>query len=413
MPKDVVLRKRLFRQIDDCRKKPVTWISGAPGSGKTTLVSSYLRHKKVPCIWYQVDEGDSDISAFFYYLGLAAKRASPNHRKPMPLLTPEYIMGVSTFALRYFEELFNRLKGPFILVLDNYHEVAASSQLHEIIAKGFSVMPGMINGIVISRKQVPLQYIRFRAHEQMSFISGEDLLFTLNESGEFLRAKGLKRISDEMLSKIYEKTRGWAAGLTLMTEVQIKSGIDHKLFDVGSPSKIFSYFAHEIFERTEETLQTFLLKTAFLPGVTADIAKDISHIPDAGKILEGLCDNNFFTLRQNVEPPVYQYHPMFREFLMSKAMDIFSPDEISVLRQNAALLLEKSGKTEYAIALYSDAEDWNSLTRLILGSAQALMNQGRIETIREWITRIPEEIISKTPWLLYWMGICQMPSGYS
>ena len=408
MPKDVVLRKRLFRQIDICRKKSVTWISGAPGSGKTTLVSSYLHHQRVPCIWYQVDEGDSDISAFFYYLGLAAMRASPNHRKPMPLLTPEYIMGVSTFALRYFEELFSRLKGPFILVLDNYHEVAADSQLHEIIAKGFSVMPGMINGIVISRKHAPPQYIRFRAHEQMSFITGEDLFFTLNESGEFLRAKGFKRISDETLSKIYEKTRGWAAGLTLMTEVQIKSGIDHKLFDVGSTRKIFFYFAYEIFERTEETLQTFLLKTAFLPGITADIAKDITHMPDAGKILEGLCDDNFFTLRQNAEPPVYQYHPLFREFLLSRAMDFFSLDEISLIRQNAALLLEKSGKTEYAVSLYSDAEDWDSLTRLILGSAQALMTQGRIETIREWITRIPEEIIGKTPWLLYWLGVCQM-----
>lgn len=341
-------------------------------------------------------------------MSLAAGKASPNHRKNLPLLTPEYLLGISTFALRYFEALFSRLSSPFILVLDNYHEVHLDSQLHNVVIKGISAMPSSINWIVISRKTAPHQYSRLRAYDEMRFISGDDLYFTADESSEFVRAKGLKEISDETLLKIHEKTRGWVAGLTLMTEVQ-KSGVDDQLFNEGSPREIFSYFAHEIFDNTEQMIQTFLLKTAFLPSISIESARDITNLPDAGEILEGLCENNFFTLRQNVESPVYQYHPLFREFLLSRAMDLLSRDEISLIRQNAALLLEKSGKTEYAVSLYSDAEDWDGLTRLVLGGAQALMTQGRIETIREWITRIPEEIISKTPWLLYWLGACLMP----
>ena len=105
----ILERKRLFKSLDDCRKQPVTWVSGPGGSGKTTLVASYLDARRLPCLWYAVDAGDSDIASFFYYMGLAAKEAAPRYLKPMPLLTPEYLLGIPVFTQRYFEELFRRI----------------------------------------------------------------------------------------------------------------------------------------------------------------------------------------------------------------------------------------------------------------------------------------------------------------
>ena len=71
-PLGVFPRQRLFRLLDHSRAHPITWITGPPGSGKTTLVTSYLDPRKLPSLWYQLDEGDADIASFFYYLGLAA-----------------------------------------------------------------------------------------------------------------------------------------------------------------------------------------------------------------------------------------------------------------------------------------------------------------------------------------------------
>ncbi|MCU0580757.1 MAG: hypothetical protein MUF69_14650, partial [Desulfobacterota bacterium] len=47
-------RERLFRQLDRFQDGPAIWVSGPAGSGKTTLVSSYLQDRRIPNLWYQV-----------------------------------------------------------------------------------------------------------------------------------------------------------------------------------------------------------------------------------------------------------------------------------------------------------------------------------------------------------------------
>lgn len=109
---DILQRERLFLLLDEARSGSVTWLCAPAGSGKTTLVASWLASRKLPCLWYQVDEGDGDLATFFYYMGLAGKKAAPKHKKPLPLLTPEYLLGIQTFTKRYFEDLYGRLTPP-------------------------------------------------------------------------------------------------------------------------------------------------------------------------------------------------------------------------------------------------------------------------------------------------------------
>jgi LuxR family maltose regulon positive regulatory protein len=114
MSKDAYLRHRLFEQMDQIRHSPVIWVSALAGSGKTTLVSSYIGDRNTPCLWYQLDKGDADAGTFFYYMREAVKKASPRKRLSLPLLTPEYFQGIPTFALRYFEQIYDRFKAPFL-----------------------------------------------------------------------------------------------------------------------------------------------------------------------------------------------------------------------------------------------------------------------------------------------------------
>jgi LuxR family maltose regulon positive regulatory protein len=209
VPSGCLPRTRLFRLVDRSRKNAsLFWVFGPPGCGKTTLVSTYLETRKIPALWYRVDAGDDDLASFFYYLGSAAKQAAPRMRKPLSLLTPEYLGGIQQFTRAFFEDLFLRLSPPRALVFDDYHEISAKSPLHDVIVTGVSKAPEGTTVILISRHGPPPAFSRFRANNQMESIGWEDLRLTLSECGEIARLRGQKRRLNKGIRDLCWKAAG-------------------------------------------------------------------------------------------------------------------------------------------------------------------------------------------------------------
>jgi len=404
----VVPRERVFRILDVCMKRPAVWIASPAGSGKTSLVASYLLVRNIPCLWYRADSGDGDIAAFFYHMGLAAKKAAPSLRKPLPFLTPEYHMGIPVFARRYFEELYRRLKPPFVIVLDNYQEIPADSALHEIVNIALSCLPEGIKTVVISRNIAPKNFVRLRANNQMDLLGFNEIRLTPEETRDVARANSGRGLDDETLSALYKKTEGWVAGLMLLMESSRDLPADFLPAKTFSPDEVFRYFASEIFDRMDCKTQEFLLLTSFLPAMTASMAEALTGVKTAGRLLKGLHEHNYFTERRLGEGPVYSYHALFRDFLRARAAEELSGGEISEIQRRAAAILMESGQAEDAAALLIDAGDWNGFVPFVIDNAHSLMSQGRSTTLEGWLAAIPKEIAGHQPWVLYWLGACRL-----
>ena len=405
----VFLRSRLFNLLDRGRDSSILFITSPPGSGKTTLIASYLDDRKLPCLWYEIDEGDADIATFFHYMGFAAKKLAVKKRKPLPVFTPEFIHGARIFSRRYFEDLFSRVKAPFIFVFDSYQDVPGNTEFHEMISYGLANIPGGINVIISSRKGPPLPFAHMYASETIHLLGWDAIKFTLEETAAFVQMRVSGKLSDETIHYLHKKTDGWAAGLVLMLERFKKENVEFRTLDQVSSSNIFDYFAYEIFQKVDRDIQEFLLKTAFFPTMTAQMAKQLTGIHRSEEILNSLSKDHYFTEMYSEDRSVYHYHPLFREFLLSRAEGSFAPADLSLIKQNAAQLIEKSGRVENAVQLLQASGDVKNLIRIIQNWAQSLIEQGRYQTLLNWLDFLPKEFLSNDPWLLYWMGLCRLP----
>lgn len=403
----VLPRERLFAILDNARSKPAVWITGAPGSGKTTLAASYLEKRKLRSLWYQVDEGDNDVASFFYHLGLAVAEHAGRKAIRLPQLSPHSQATPAMFVRRYFQALIQAMGKAFVLVFDGYHELPPQSPLHDILLIAIQETPPGCSLMIVSRRDPPSSMVRLRANRQMEVVGWRDLQLTEAEVNAIAASRG-HRLDTAALSELYTKTRGWAAGLVLLLE-QADSGIS-ALPELATPQLVFDYLAGEIFQTSDTATQDLLLKTSYLPQMTADMATGVSGLVDAGTRLDGMHRNNYFvTLKQSHPQVVYEYHPLLREFVLTRANATFSKAQRQQLQLQSAQLLEAQGLVAEAVLLLRAAGGWERIEAIIRRHARAMLESSRSETLTQWVEALPAEVQERNPWTLYWLALARLP----
>jgi LuxR family transcriptional regulator, maltose regulon positive regulatory protein len=409
IPSGFYPRRRLYRLLDKARKVPLLWITGPPGCGKTSLISSYVESRRLSCLWYKIDEADADLSTFFYYLGLAAVKATPRRRKHLPLLTPERLPGRLVFSQRYFEELSSLLPVPSLLVLDDCHRLQENAVFFETLREGVSRLAPGINAVFISRSDPDPAFARDRANRHMATFGWKDLRLTLEEATGIVKLQRKEKVAPERVRDLFDRTDGWAAGLVLLLERTDTRRVEPRTIGHQVPTEIIDYFGSEVFRLLDEERRGFLLRTAFLPRMTASMAERLTGMVGAGSFLSEMNRHNQFTKKNLQREPVYEYHDLFREFLLERATGVFSGEELAEVRNGAASLLEQDGYVEDAAVLFRQSGNWDALARLALSQARSLVAQGRYQPLLEWLRVLPKQVLDDDPWLLYWNGVCLMP----
>lgn len=404
---NLLLRKRLFHELDRARKKRVVWVSGLPGSGKTTLVASYLSANKVPHAWYHIDASDADLATFFYYLRYLVKGLTPSKRSRLPLLTPEYLGDITTYTRRYFETLYSMLPGQFVLAFDNYHEINSNPVFHTIIHAVLMNVPEHVNIIVISREPPPPALIRLRANSTMELIDNELIKFTPEEVQRLIHLRLGIDAAKETTKQLHSYTDGWAAGIVLMLE---QNKQHEKLIaweDLKNKQALFNYFSTEIFNRIQTKTRNFMLRTSFFHSMTVKMAAQMTGNNLSGEILNKLAESSYFTIRNQND--TYQYHDLFREFLLSMAKDIWPEEQFREIQHYAAKILEDAGYSEDATALFLQSQNLPDAVRVIMKHAKELISQGKYQTLGLWLKALPDHTMRNNPWLMYWQGACKLP----
>lgn len=400
----VLPRERLFERLDACRERPMTWVTGPPGAGKSALVASYVQGRRLDGIWYQVDPGDRNLETFFHYLSRAAGEASRKRKTVLPQFSAEHRADLPGFARLYFRALFESLKAPAVVVLDNFHELPAGSDLHgllEIIAReipeGFALL-------ATSRSDPPDECAALRALDRLAVVDWDDLRLTLDETRKIA---ALRNVVDETLVQgMHERAGGWPVGLTLSLE-QVKRGVGGPASqEAQSREVLFNYFAGQIVASLPAANREQLMRVSLLPRATAAQAETMADDAGATALLESLYRKRVFVERRG---DAYQFHDLFRAYLLDEFERTHAPAEADRLRIAAAGLLADADDVESSFALAAKAQDWGFAASLLMRFAPRLFEMGRTAVLRDWFALLPPALVDASAWLTLWQGVSLSP----
>ena len=405
-PSRVLARVRLFRLLDQARRHSVIWVTSPPGSGKTTLICSYLERRKPKSLWYQVDAGDTDVATLFHYLGIAVTRAAPRSRQPLPQLSPEYGPNPAAFFQLFFRALFGRFKSPPTLVFDNYQEVPPDAAFHAAMIEAIGQVPAGGKIIILSRDDPPRAFARLQVEGSMGRIGWDDLKLTAREAQQLLALKTKRSVALSVRRQLYELSRGWMAGLLLLLEASAAREIARLPQGELAPQMLFDYFGSQIFDRLEARAREVLVQSAFLPTMTPQAVEKLTGVAGAAAIVEDLCRRNYFVVGHSGDQSIYEYHPLFRGFLLSSASAVFDPAHLLSIKRRAAEFLVEQGQFEHAVGLLQEIRDELGIVGVLVRQAPLLFQQRRTDTIAAWVRALSEDTVQSTPWVLYWLGMC-------
>ena len=397
-----VARSGLFARLDALSDRPLTWIAGPPGSGKTTLAATWLAARQRRGAWIVVDEDDVEPATCFHWIGRALALLAPNQRARWPSLGADEQHDVVGHARRLFRLLAERLPPPWTVVLDNAQELPADSPVHAALAAAAAELPPGATVVVISREPPPPAYARLAATQQLGSIDGTALRLRPDETRELLASHGIGE-GDETAQRLHDAADGWAAGLVLIAASEHGAGSLAFPEDAAASERVFDYFAAEVFGRMPAAEQDVAMRLAVLPVASAAMAQALCGTSLAGRVLADLHRRGLFVDRRGGADPVYAFHPLFRAFLDAQGCRAFAAGALGAVRLRAAALLEADGQLDAAAGLLLREGAWAALQRLAGEHAARLMAQGRSTALRAWLAALPDDLRAQ-PSSAYWLA---------
>ena len=397
----VVQRGGLLARLDASLIKKLTLVTAPTGFGKTTLVSMWIASRAVKSAWVTLDENDNDPARFWTYVCSALRSFdSTVGKSTLSALTTPQPPSFQALLSPLINDL-ERLKETCVLVLDEYHAIT-SAEISDGLSFLIQHLPDALHLILVSRNEPSLPLGILRARGEMLDVGAADLRFDESETRMFLGEILSAELPSAIVTKLQERTEGWAAGLRLAAlslQNRNPKEIEKFIQDFsGSHRYVSDYLIKEVFEGQTESIQSFLLHTCFFNRLTASLCNAIRGTNNSASMLEHLDRDNLFIvqLERGGDQIWYRYNPLFAESIQYLARQRFDETTVKMLFEKACDWYEYHGLLDEAIE--------NALTAKLFGRAVKLIEKfieihdlSEMLTLSRWLENIPQHEILLHP----------------
>ena len=384
-------REELLDELDRAAAGKVAIITAPAGSGKSTLLRAWAgrRGRARRLAFVQVQHDAQDAQLFWLAMLNAVRRLSGDPVDAAPQAASPDFHGAEMVD-RILAELAGQ-SGPVDLVIDDVHELGSPETFGEL-TRLLANLPEDVHAILATRRDLPLRLHHLRLAGELAELREADLRFTLDETRELLAVAGIAP-AEASVTRLCERTEGWAAGLRLAV-ISMTAHPDPDRFIAefsGSNRTVAEYLLAEMLERQSAHVQNVLLRTSILDRVSGELADLLTGGSGAERILLDLEDANAFVVSLDPNRTWFRYHRLFADLLRLELRRVL-PDEVLGLHRRAAAWFDERGSGVEAVRHLQAAGDWPEAAALFADHSFGMMLAGHEETIQTLLAAFPPRV---------------------
>jgi ATP/maltotriose-dependent transcriptional regulator MalT len=391
---NAVIRHRLHEWLLGNAATRLTVVVAPAGWGKTTLLSHWAHdpEEQRNVAWVSLDEADDEPVRFWTYVltalgshgigGRALAALGANGLDPVDLAVP--------LLLNELESV----PAGTTLVLDDYH-LLRDPQLHESVEFLLAYLPPSLRLVIAGRADPPLPLARLRAQGELTEIRVSDLTFSVAEAGEMLAAVGATTLDELSVTRLHERTEGWAVGLQL-TALTLREAARPTMSAAtitGDHGHILDYFADEVICRLRPEQRDLLVRTSGLERLSGPLCDAVLERDGSAAILAELDRSDLFVAPLDTQRVWYRCHQLFRDALRSE----LSPEAAAQVLVRAADWYLAQGSLSEAISHRIAAGDHEEAAVLLRSSVPWFLERAALGTHLQLGDRLDPAVAQADP----------------
>lgn len=410
----VIARNRLTDILNTYASKDLILISAYAGTGKSTLISSWLEMSNLPHIWYSLDSWDSDMQLFLSYLITGIRSINETVANDLYDLS----LGMTTIGLDAFNRAFvstlESIEDRFVLVLDDFHCID-NPDIEEFVKFLIDYCSSKVLITIITREDPTFAISKLRLKGRIIEFRDKDLRLTNDESMEFVKSYTDITLSDEDMTVLTVKTEGWAAGLQL-SAISLEGQNDtHKFIEdfSGSNYYIVDYLLEEVLDHQDKELKAFMLNASLLDYFNSELCDYMMSL-STGKsknFIDEMLKKNLFLIPVDQTRTWFRFHHLLKDILHQRLTSSASESIICNYHIRAGEYFKSINQYQSAIDHFlkgESLEDAAALIELMWADMDVELKAG------PWINlarKLPESIIKSHPVLSLGYGWSLIDTG--
>jgi ATP/maltotriose-dependent transcriptional regulator MalT/DNA-binding SARP family transcriptional activator len=387
LPGSVLHRPRLERLLDLGSRRRLTTVVADAGFGKSTLLATWARGKRVA--WHTVTQSDRDPAAMAAGLVRAISLELPGVGEAIgdvfeigrgPQAAADESRRAEALAGAISSALEPLLVDDLVLVLDDLDVLGRRDAAIRLVASLCRQAPRRFHLMMSSRADPTFLVERLRLQGQVMSISGPELACTEAETSELL---GLILGDDpgQLGQQLHKATAGWPAAIRLAGEALARAepsarpAMLDRLVRTGDP--VVGYFVEQVLAAEPPSVRRLVGAMALFDRFTAGMCEAIGltsaadtlrHLERRGLFVQAVGDSEWYTI-----------HPVVRTYAQER---LAGPADVRrVTGRRAATWCLANGFALDALGIAMDQRATGVIRRILLERGADLLAAGHIEAV--------------------------------